>query len=63
MSSLDRLEQLLGDAIEKVLNEHDVTPDLDDVDTKGDKIAEKVVGVAHRIADKFKSAADKPADQ
>lgn len=59
-SKLDKLEQLLGDAIEKVLSEHDETPDLDAVDTTGDKVAEKVVGVLHKVADKFKS--DKPAE-
>jgi hypothetical protein len=54
-SKLDKLEELLGNAIEKVLNEHDDTPDLASVDTTGDKVAAKVVSVLHKIADKFKS--------
>jgi len=57
-SKLDKLEELLGSTIEKILKEHDETPDLDDVDTTGDKVAEKVVGVLHKVAEKFKAAKD-----
>lgn len=58
-SKLDKLEELLGNTIEKILKEHDETPDLHDVDTKGDKVAEKVVSVLHRVADKFKTEKEK----
>lgn len=52
-SLLDALELKLGDAIEKILNEHDATPALESVDTKGDKVANHVAEALRKIADKL----------
>lgn len=48
---IDKIETVVGDCVEKILNEEDATPALDDVDTKGDKVGEVVGDALHKIHD------------
>ena len=48
-SVIDKIEAKVGDCVEKILGEEDATPDLDQVDTKGDKVGEFVGDAVHKV--------------